>query len=201
MVEHHVVALRLELLAALRHGLLHDGAHALRRRLGGEQLGDEHKGLVERRVDAAHYKQEGEHRQKIDLTGDGHRGARGQRGGDSQAQDGEGRVDQKPIGELSSGRLAFLAIDHSAQTLEIVRLLIGGADLADALEGLLDCLGDLDLLGANPIEDRRHGTAREIQHGKRRRHAPKRRDGKLPAKEKRRREHHGTCDNGAPKLA
>ena len=31
VVEHHVMARRLELLAALHHGLLHDGAHALGR--------------------------------------------------------------------------------------------------------------------------------------------------------------------------
>ena len=56
-------------------------------------------------------------------------------------------------------------------------------------------------LGADSVEHRGHGAARQAQDGKRHGHAPKRRDGKLPAKEKRRREHHGTCDNGAPKLA
>ena len=39
VIEHHIVAHGLKFLAAPRHGLFHDGTHALGRRLGGKQLG------------------------------------------------------------------------------------------------------------------------------------------------------------------
>ena len=39
VIEHHIVARRLKVLAAPRHRLFHDGTHALGRRLGGKQLG------------------------------------------------------------------------------------------------------------------------------------------------------------------
>ena len=39
VIEHHVMAHGLKLLAAPRHGLFHDGTHALGRRLGDKQLG------------------------------------------------------------------------------------------------------------------------------------------------------------------
>ena len=38
-------------------------------------------------------------------------------------------------------------------------LLIGGTDLANAVERLLNCLGNLDLLGAHAIEHRSHRAA------------------------------------------
>ena len=79
--------------------------------------------------------------------------------------------------------------------------LVGSADLADAVEGLLNRLGDLDLLGADSVEHRGHGAARDIQDGKRHGHAPKRRDGQLPTEEQRPHEHDGARDNGAPQLA
>ena len=39
-------------------------------------------------------------------------------------------------------------------------LLVGGANLANAVERLLNSLGNLDLLGAHAIEHRGHGAAR-----------------------------------------
>ena len=79
-------------------------------------------------------------------------------------------------------------------------LLIGGADLANAVERLLDRLSDLDLLGADTVEHRDHGAARQIQHGKGHGNAPKHRDRQLPAKEQRRHEHNGARNDGAPEL-
>ena len=199
VIEHHIVAHGLKFLAAPRHRLFHDGTHALGRRLGDKQLRHEHKGLIKRRVDTAHHKQEGKHHQKVDLPGGDHRGARDQRGGDAQTQNGEGGVDQKPVDELALGGLALLGINHGVEPLKIMGLLVGGADFAHAVERLLDRLGDLDLLGAHAIEHRGHGAACQIQHGKGHGNAPKRRDRQLPAKEQRRHEHDGTCDDGTPK--
>ena len=201
MIEHHIVAHGLKFLAAPRHRLFHDGTHALGRRLGGKQLGHQHQRLIKGRIDAAHHKQEGKHHQKVDLAGGDHRSARDQRGGNPQAQDGKGGVDQKPVGELAFGGLALLGIDHGVESLKIMGLLVGGADLAHAVERLLDRLGDLDLLGAHAVEHRGHGPACQIQHGKGHGHAPKRRNRQLPAKEQRRHEHDGTCDDGTPKLS
>ena len=185
MIEHHIVAHGLKFLAAPRYRLFHDGTHALGRRLGDKQLRHEHKGLIKRRVDTAHHKQEGKHHQKVDLPGGDHRGARDQRGGNAQTQNGEGGVDQKPVDELALGGLALLGIDHGVEPLKIMGLLVGGADFAHAVERLLDRLGDLDLLGAHAVEHRGHGPACQIQHGKGHGHAPKRRDRQLPAKEQR----------------
>ena len=200
VIEHHVVARRLKLLVALRHGLLHDGAHALGRRLGGKQLGHQHQRLVKGRIDAAHHKQEGKHHQKVDLAGGDHRGARDQRGSDTQTKDGKGGVNQQAAGELSLGGLALLGVDRGVEALKIMRLLIGRANLAHAVERLLNGLGDLDLLGADTIEDRGHGSARHKQHGKGNGHAPKRRNRQLPAKEQRRHKHNGARNDGAPEL-
>ena len=80
-------------------------------------------------------------------------------------------------------------------------LLVGGTDLANAVECLLNRLGNLDLLGAHAIEHRGHGAACQIQHGKGHGNAPKRRDRQLPAKEQRRHEHNGACDDGAPEFS
>ena len=38
-------------------------------------------------------------------------------------------------------------------------LLVGGTDLANAVERLLNSLGNLDLLGTHAIEHRGHGAA------------------------------------------
>ena len=201
VIEHHVMTHGFKLLAAPCHGLLHDGAHALGRRLGGKQLGHQHQCLIEGRIDAAHHEQEGKHHQKVDLAGGDHGSARDQRGGNPQAQDGKGGVDQKPIGELAFGGLALLGIDHGVEPLKIMSLLVGGADLAHAVKRLLDRLGDHDLLGAHAVEHRGHGPACQIQHGKGHGHAPKRRNRQLPAKEQRRHEHDGACDDGAPEFS
>lgn len=45
------------------------------------------------------------------------------------------------------------------------------------------------------------GNQERIQHGKGHGNAPKRRDRQLPAKEQRRHEHNGACDDGTPKLS
>ena len=201
MVEYHVVARRLKLLTALRYGLFRDGTHALGRRLGGKQLGHQHQRLIKGCIDAAHHKQEGKHHQKVDLSGSDHRGARDQRGSDTQTKDGKGGVDQQATGELSLGSLALLGINHGVKTLKIMGFLIGGADLTHAVKRLLDCLGNLDLLGTDTVKDRSHRPARYKQHGKGNGHAPKRRNRQLPAKEQRGHEHDGACDDGAPKLS
>ena len=80
-------------------------------------------------------------------------------------------------------------------------LLVGSADLAHAVERLLNRLGDLDLLGAYAVEHRGHGAARQVQHGKGHGHAPKRRNRQLPAIEQRRHEHDRACDDGTPELS
>ena len=93
------------------------------------------------------------------MPGDDHRGTRDQRGGNTQTQDGKGGVDQKPVSELAAGYLALLAVDYNVESLKIMGLLVGGTDLANAVERLLNCLGNLDLLGTYAIEHRGHGAA------------------------------------------
>ena len=53
----------------------------------------------------------------------------------------------------------LLGIDHGAESLKIIGLLVGGADFAHTIERLLDRLSDFDLLGANTVEHRDHGAA------------------------------------------
>ena len=115
--------------------------------------------MVKGCIDTAHHKQEGKQHQKVDLPGGDHRGTRDQRGGNAQTQDGKGGVNQKPVNELALGGLTLLSIDHGVESLKIMGLLVGGADLANAVERLLNCLGNLDLLGTHAIEHRSHGAA------------------------------------------
>ena len=53
----------------------------------------------------------------------------------------------------------LLGIDHGVEPLKIMGLLVGGADLANAVECLLNSLGNFDLLGAHAIGHRSHGAA------------------------------------------
>ena len=80
-------------------------------------------------------------------------------------------------------------------------LLITGADFANTVERLLDCLGNLDFLGTNTVEHWGHGAARHKQRSKGHGHAPECRNSQLPTKEERSHKHHSTRNNGAPQLA
>ena len=83
VVEHHIVAGRLEIGRAAGNGLFHDAAHALGGSLGGKQLCHQHQRLVERRVNAAYHQQEREHHHEINLPCSNHGGTCDKRGGNA----------------------------------------------------------------------------------------------------------------------
>ena len=91
----------------------------------------------------------------------------------------------------------------AALSLKISGLLVGGANLAHAVERLLDRLGDLDLLGAHAVEHR--GSWGRVLYTARQRPRERSKTPRSPAasrkKEQRRHEHNGACDDGTPKLS
>ena len=201
MIELDVVARRREIGRARGHGLLHDRTHARRRRLRGEQFADQRKRLIERGIDARDHQQVREHDHEVDLACSDKACARNERGGNAQAQDRVRRVHQQAVGQLTLRAFALGGVDRGVQARQVALLLVGGADLAHAVERLLDALRHLQLRHPIALEHRLHRLARGEQQGKSHRNAPKRGDRKLPAEEQRSHEHDGRRYHGAPQLA
>ena len=201
MIELDIMTGRREIGRARGHGILHDRTHARRRRLGDEQFADQRKRLIERGIDARDHQQVREHDHEVDLACGDKACARNERGGDPQTQDRVRRVRQQAVDQLALRAFAFGGVDRGVQAGQVVPLLIGGADLAHAVERLLDALRHLQLRHPIALEHRLHRLARSEQQGKSHRNAPKRGDRQLPAGEQRAHEHDGCRDHSAPKLA
>ena len=191
---------RREIGRARGHGLLHDRTHARRRRLGDEQFADQRKRLIEWGIDARDHQQVREHDHEVDLACGDKACARNESGGDPQTQDRVRSVHQHAVDQLALRAFAFGGVDRGVQTRQVAPLLVGGADLAHAVERLLDALRHLQLRHPIALEHRLHRLARGEQQGKSHRNAPKRGNRQLPAEEQRSHEHDGCRDHGAPQL-
>ena len=95
----------------------------------------------------------------------------------------------------------LLNIDNAVQALQIMRFLVGGANLTHAIERFLHAFGYAHLRRTVALKHRLHGLARGEQDQERHRHAPERCNGKRPAEEQRHHEHNRRRDNGTPQLA
>ena len=144
MVEHDVVALGLETLRSLGDGRIIDLIHAVGGHLGYKHLRNAGQALVEGGVHPGDDQQEQKQQHKVDLPGEDQAGPHQDGGGYPQAHDDAGRVDKDAGAQRALNGDLLMVIDLLVEPGQIARLLVGGADLPDIFQRLLDAVGDMD---------------------------------------------------------
>ena len=142
MVKDNVVALRPEGLRPFGDGRFVDLVDAVGRYLGDEHLRDKSQALVEGGVHPGDDQQEQEQQHEVDLPGQNQAGSRQDGSRYAQAHDHAGGIDKQAGGQFAPDGDSFMLVDLLIQTGQIPLLLVGGPDLPDVLQRLLDAVRD-----------------------------------------------------------
>ena len=180
LAEHNVVPLGLEVRGALRHRRVVDFRHAVGGHLGDEQLRDEGQALVEGGIDPGDDQQEQEEQHEVNLAGENPVGAHQDGGGHAQTHDDAGGVDKDAGAQFALDGDLLVVVNLLVQPGQIPGLLVGGADLPDILQGLLDAVGDADGGLFRPLRAAGGEPAGAEQQAEGHGHPPQAGDGQLP---------------------
>ena len=201
MVEHNVVALGLETLHSLGGGGVIDFVHAVGRHLGHEQLCNEGQTLVEGGVHTGDDQQEQKQQHEVDLSGDDQAGPRQDGGGDPQAHDDAGRIDKDAGAQLALDGDLLMVVDLLVEPGQIAHLLVGGADLPDVFQRLLDAVGDTDCGLFRPLRGPGGDLPGADQQAEGHRHPPQAGDGQPPVIYQQAHRDNGRGDVGAVQVS